>query len=848
MMRWILLFVSALALTSATYASDSSEGLALFEQHIRPLLVERCYQCHSAKAEKVKGKLWLDSRQGVAKGGAGGPVLVPGQPEKSRLIEAIHWTDPELKMPPKEQLSAQQIQWFEAWVKLGAPDPREPVAGAPVVAEKRGMDLETGRKWWAFQPVMEISPPVVSDESWVQRKTDQFVLAKLEEVGLKPSPPADRRTLITRAYLDLTGLRPTYDEVEAFAKDDSPGAYEKLIDRLLASDHYGERWGRYWLDVVRYAEDNPTSEATNPPYGFAWRYRDWVIGALNQDVPYDRFVKLQLAADEMPGTSRQDLVALGFLGAGPVYHKDGRLSKDVIETLCNDDWDERIDTVTRGFLGMTVACARCHDHKFDPITTKDYYSLQGIFASIVQVPRPLAEVEPGVEARFMAAEQRLFYLSYVANLMRGEPGSKPKEARQKVERFAAEIEQIKQEMSFLKDKHPEMYAQLDQLGRPPQPYPDQPTTRPVLQVASSQAPSTQPGRRRGAATGAANAVAAGNGRRGGRGGSTAPFFQAVFDAGTYVDGSDPDLTMIDIHPGEARDMHVLPGGNVARPGDVSPRRFLAVLSKDDATFHDGSGRRELAEKIFTDGKPLAARVIVNRVWAWHFGKPLVATQSDFGAQGEKPTHPQLLDDLAARFIANGWSMKWLHKEIMLSAAYRQASHPRDDAMAADPTNRLIWRMSPRRLDVEAMRDCILQASGTLDEKMFGVSMDADQPGNNRRTVYARVARGRLNNLFQLFDFPEATMHSPGREVTTTPLQQLFAMNSAFMQNQAAALAKSVEKRPQGADRVRAMYHQVFSRDPSEEELKLAADYLSAGGTTEQYAQALLNTNEVLFWP
>ena len=419
----------------------------------------------------------------------------------------------------------------------------------------------------------------------------------------------------------------------------------------------------------------------------------------------------------------------------------------MIETLCNDDWDERIDTVTRGFLGMTVACARCHDHKFDPISTKDYYSLQGIFASIVQVPRPVAEVEPEVEARFMAAEQRLFYLSYVANLMRGEPGSKPKEARQKVLRFAEEIEQIKQEMLFLKDKHPEMYAQLDQLGRLPQAYPDQPTTRPV-QVASSQVPSTQPaqgGRRRGGAglaagAGNANATGAGGGQRGGRGVLPRPFFQAVFDAGTYVDGSDPDLTMIDIHPGEARDMHVLPGGNVARPGDVSPRRFLTVLSKDDATFHAGSGRRELAEKIFTDGKPLAARVIVNRAWAWHFGKPLVATQSDFGAQGEKPTHPQLLDDLAARFIANGWSMKWLHKEIMLSAAYQQASHPRDDAMAADPTDRLLWRMSPRRLDVEAMRDCILQASGTLDEKMFGVSMDADQQGNNRRTVYARVAR------------------------------------------------------------------------------------------------------------
>ncbi len=525
-------------------------------------------------------------------------------------------------------------------------------------------------------------------------------------------------------------------------------------------------------------------------------------------------MQLQLGADEMPGTTRQDMVALGFLGVGPVYHKDGRLSKNVITTLYTDDWDERVDTVTRGFLGMTVACARCHDHKFDAIPTRDYYALQGVFASVCQVPRPLAEIDPEVEARFMHAEQRLFYLSYAANLLRDEPGSKPEQAREKVERFVSEMEQIETDMSFLKDEHPEMYAQLEQLARRPQPYRGTPSTRPAAEVASA----TQPARQRiaaggiGAGTGAgagAGATGFGNGRRGRRGASSAPFFQAVFDAGTFINGSDPDFTMIDVHPGEARDMPVLPGGNVARPGDVVPRGFLSVLSKDDSTFHEGSGRRELGEKIFTDGGALAARVIVNRVWAWHFGKPIVATPSDFGVQGEPPTHPELLDDLAARFIANGWSLKWLHKEIMLSSAYRQASHPRDDAMQSDPTNRLLWRMNPRRLDVEAFRDCILQACGTLDETPYGVSQDLDQPGNNRRTVYARIGRGRLNNLFQLFDFPEATMHSPGREVTTTPLQQLFVMNSFFMQNQAASLASSVEKQPPGDESVRAMYRKVL---------------------------------------
>lgn len=845
-MRWIVAVIFGATTVTVARGADSPEGIALFEQHVRPVLVEQCYKCHSAQSQKVKGKLWLDSKQGVARGGASGAIVVAGDPEKSRLIEALRWTNPDLQMPPKKQLTSEQIQWFEAWVKMGAPDPRAQAAplAEQAPAAKHGMDLETGRKWWAFQPVKEIAAPPIKDTAWVKRKSDQFVAAKLEEGGLKPSPRADRRTLIRRAYLDLTGLRPSYEEVEAFAKDNSPGAYAKLVDRLLASDHYGERWGRYWLDVVRYAEDNPTSEATNPPYGFAWRYRDWVIKAINQDVPYDRFVKLQLAADEMPGTTRQDMVALGFLGIGPVYHKDGRLSKDVVTTLYTDDWDERIDTVTRGFLGMTVACARCHDHKFDPIPTKDYYALQGIFASVCQVPRPLAEVDAETETRFMSAEQRLFYLSYAANLLRDEPGSKPKEARSKVERFVAEMDQIKAGMSFLKDEHPEMLAQLDRLARRPKPYPDGPSTQPAVQVATK--PQRLPGTAAGVGTGAA-AMGFGGRRRGRRGASTAPFFEAVFDAGTLINGSDPDFTMIDVHPGEARDMHVLPGGNVARPGDVAPRRFLSVLSTDHSTFHAGSGRRELGDKIFGDGASLAARVIVNRVWAWHLGKPIVATPSDFGVQGEKPTHPRLLDDLAARFIANGWSLKWLHREIMLSAAYQQASHPRDEVMQSDPTNRLIWRMNPRRLDVEAFRDCILQASGTLDTTLYGISTDLDQPDNNRRTVYARVGRGRLSNMLQLFDFPEATMHSPGREVTTTPLQQLFVMNSPFMQNQAAALAKAVENLPED-QRVAQMYHRAFGRDPSETELKLATDYLANGGGPADYAQALLSTNEVLFWP
>jgi hypothetical protein len=811
----------------------STEEVEFFEKSVRPVLAEKCYGCHSVKAEKLKGKLLLDSRQGIAKGGKNGAVISGRDPDQSRLIQAIRWTDADLQMPPKEKLTSQQIDSLERWVRMGAPDPREGAAAGTVVAvAAKGMDIAQGRKWWAFAPVEPVEVAEDGNSMWSRTKIDRFVLAKLHENKLDPSPAADPAVLIRRAYLDLTGLRPTYEQVQAFVNDPSPGAYERLVEQLLASPHYGERWGRYWLDVVRYGEDNFTGEATTPPFPFAWRYRDWVIEAINKDVPYDHFVKLQLAADLMPGTPRHDLIALGFLGAAPGYHKDGRLSKEVVETLYTDDWDERVDTVSRGFLGLTVACARCHDHKFDPIPTADYYSLAGVFASTVQSPRPLAEIDPAAETKFMVSTQQIFYRSYVANLLRDEPGTKVAEAREKVHRYTAEMEKIRDENAALREKHPEMYAYLAQLAKRPNLYPGEaPATTEPAATTQATPQVAMPGFR----------------GRGRRGASSEPFFHGVYDAGFWVNGSDPDLTMLDVRPGEPRDMNVLPGGNVAKPGPLAPRGFLSVLSEGDPKFHEGSGRWELAERIFSDAAPLSARVIVNRVWAWHFGKGLVATPSDFGVQGDKPTHPQLLDDLAARFVQNGYSLKWLHREIMLSATYRQSSRPRDDAIRVDPANRLVWRMNPRRLDVEAYRDCMLQASGSLDDRLGGPSIDLDQPGNNRRTVYARVSRGRPSTLLQLYDFPEATLHSPQRETTTSPLQQLFVMNSAFVQERAEALAGSVEREPDVRARVRGMYRRLLGRDPGETELRLAEAYLRSS-TPALYAQALLATNEVIFWP
>lgn len=797
-------------------AAISNEDAEFFEKSIRPVLVEKCYSCHSAEAKKLKGELLLDSRQGIAAGGEGGLIVDGRDPDKSRLVQAVRWTDPDLQMPPTEKLTAQQIAAFERWVSLGTPDPRD-ASSAIKTPEKKKIDLEAGRKWWAFQPIQPIEIAVADENHWAKTKIDRFVLAKLRENQLEPSPAADRATLIRRAYLDLTGLRPSYEQIKAFVEDESPNAYEQLIDHLMVSPHYGERWGRYWLDVVHYGEDNFTGEATTPPFPFAWRYRDWVIEAFNNDMPYDRFVKLQLAADLMPDATRHDMIALGFLGASPSYHKDGRLSKDVVETLYMDDWDERVDTITRGLLGLTVACARCHDHKFDPIPTTDYYSLASVFASTVQAPRPLADIDPAAETRFMIDTQRIFYRSYVANLMRDDPGSKPKEAREKVGRYTAEMEKLRDENAGLREAHPRLYEYLSQLVKRPNPYPDEPKRE-------------QPQR---------------EGRR--RGPSSEPLFQAVYDAGFWIDGSDPDLTMLEIRPGEPRDLNVLQGGSVTKPGPVAPRGFLSVLAKSDPKFHQGSGRKELADRIFSDAAPLSARVIVNRVWGWHFGKPLVATPSDFGAQGEKPTHPQLLDDLASRFIQSGYSLKWLHREIMLSATYGQSSHPRDEAAHLDPANHYLWRMNPRRLDIEAYRDCMLQASGSLDERSAGPSGDLDQPNFTRRTVYGRIGRERISTMLQLYDFPSATIHSPQRESTTSPLQQLFVMNSTFVQDRADALVKRVEQEPDQATKIGAMYRRLFGRDPSQNEVELGQRFLEKS-TMTQYAQALLSTNEVIFWP
>ena len=808
------------------YTFGQQPDAAFFESKIRPVLSTRCFGCHSSRLPSPKGELVLDTKAGLSKGGVSGPVVIPGKPEESRLIRAIRYSDENLHMPPSGKLPDAVIADFENWVQGGAIDPRTDAAvTSKSSGPLKGMSIEDGKKWWAFLPVKQMPAPTVRDTSWAKQKIDAFLLAKLEEKGLKPSSEADRATLAQRLYVDIVGYKPSYEEIEEFKNDTSPNAYEKLVDKLLASPHYGERWGRRWMDVARFGEDNPTSEATNPGYPFAYRYRDWVIEAVNQDVPYDRFVKLQLAADIMKDAKRSDMRALGYLGASPVYHKDMRLSRDVIYGFMTDDWDERIDAVSRGLLGMTVGCARCHDHKFDAIPTKDYYGLAGVFASTMRAERPTFDIDPQTETRFMWVSNRLFDLSYAAGLMIRET-STIEDAPKKLEVVQAEIRQLKAEMEALGGRYPQLVQRVEKywvsglrpLKIPPDPDPPRNNaTERKERIDRGGAPLTD------------------------------PFMNTVYEASQTVNGNDPKLTWIDVRPGEARDLPVMRAGNVANTGDISPRHFLTVLSNGDTTFKQGSGRLELGERIFTDGASLASRVIVNRVWDWHFGRGLVGTPSDYGVQGEKPTHPELLDDLAARFIANGWSLKWLHREMLLSAAYRQSSRTRGEGERIDQTNNLLWRMNPRRLDIEAYRDSMLRSAGVLSEELYGFAGEVDDPANVRRTVYGHLSRKKLNPLLKTYDFPDPIQTAGGRILTTTSLQQLFALNSDFFQSLASKLAASVAGETDDTARVRILYRKILSRDPSAGEIGLALDYLKQG-TMSLYAQVLLATNEEIFWP
>jgi hypothetical protein len=710
-MRIRILSLVVAPLTFVAPALGSDANIEFFEKKIRPVLVDQCYSCHSAGAKKLRGGLLLDSAAGVRKGGDTGPALVPGKPAESLMLKALRYE--EMKMPPAGKLPARVVADFEAWIAGGAADPREDKVAAP--AQPR-IDIKAAQNQWAYQLPRRHDAPAVQRGAWPQRPHDRFVLARLEQAGLAPSPAADARVLIRRLTFDLTGLPPAAEDVEAFVRDTAANpqrAYAAAVERLLASPQYGERWARLWLDVARYAEDQAhiVGNDKSLTYPNAYLYRDWVVQALNADIPYDRFVRLQLAADLIEPKDTTNHAALGYLGLGPKYYQ--RNSPAVMA----DEWEDRVDVVSRGLLGLTVACARCHDHKYDPIATEDYYALAGVFSSTAMHNRPL---------------------------------------------------DAKRELKG-------------------------------------------------------------------------------------VDAKVPDDAMHIVREGTVADLNVFVRGDVNNKGTVVPRRFLRVLcAGEPAPFKDGSGRRELAEAIAARDNPLTARVIVNRLWGQFFGRSIVGTASNFGALGEPPTHPELLDDLAVRFMDNGWSLKWLQREIVLSASYQQASVVTPQAAAVDPDNRLLGRMSRRRLGAEAWRDALLLAAGRLQQQVGGASIDPGDPQGTRRTVYARVSRLSLHPLLALFDFPDPNLHADRRVETTTPLQKLFVMNSPFMIRQAEAFSQRVNDETGGVSAetdvafVQRAYSVLYGRPPLEAELQLGVAYLHGAGDRQQYAHVLLASSEAMY--
>ena len=879
--------------------SPEAQGVAFFEKKIRPVLVEHCYECHSAEAKqanKLKAELYLDSRDGFLNGGKRGPAVVPGKIQEGALLKALrHSAD--IKMPPKGKLPDTVIADFETWVKMGAPDPR--VGKAPLAAKE--MDWNKARQFWTFQRPMKSPLPRVKDSAWPVRDIDLFVLAELEKRQLKPVGPANKRDLLRRATFGLTGLPPTPEEMDGFLKDDSPAAFARVVDRLLASPHHGERWARYWLDISRYAEDKALAFVNTRPH--AYRYRDWVVQAFNSDMPYDRFLRLQLAGD-LVSDGEPDrfvkLAGLGFQGLGAEYHR-GSVTAQVIA----DELDDRIDTLTRGLLGLTVACARCHDHKFDPIPTRDYYSLAAAYNGSNLVEKPL--VEPAIFERFKSWEKQAKEADAKLNQWLKEQAREGTKAAAadagkylqaawqvrilQQHKVAADLAAVAKSQSL----HPlflERAVKLLEQGKFDKQDAAVKTWVAAAQKASNSARPEQnkvtvPDALRQATDALQREIRAALPQANAKeppnllmslwlnpntlffvdpkealqflpDAAREEYAQRKTEGDHLRSNAPPAPPMGHVIDGGGAAMRVNIRGSVERLGEPAPPGYLRVLLPASQASKPGEKftRLELANSIASPQNPLTARVIVNRVWQYHFGRGIVGTPSNFGRLGDRPTHPELLDTLAVRFMENGWSLHWLHREIMLSRVYQLSSASVPNNAEKDPENHYLWRHTPSRLDFEAWRDAWLAVSGRLDRTRGGPSLDLNQADNVRRTLYAKISRVQPNALLVLFDFPDANVTSDRRSVTTVPQQQLFVLNSDFTIETAKAFAQRLEKdAPSEEDRIRLAFLLAYGRDPSEVEKRASQEFLRESRTArpmdrlngwEQFAQALLASNEFLW--
>ncbi len=1042
----------------------AEQGTEFFERKIRPLLAEKCYTCH---AKTATSGLRLDSKAGTLRGGTRGAAIVPGDAERSLLLRAVSYQDAALAMPPTGKLSAEQIADLTAWVRMGAPDPREQPAERPAETPPaaKSLDLTEARRFWAFQPVRAQRPPAVRRKNWMRTPIDAFLLAALERRGLQPAPAADRRTLLRRVTFDLTGLPPTAQEVDAFLADRSPRAWEKVVDRLLASPHYGERWARHWLDLVRFGETSGHEFDSEKPD--AWRYRDYAIRAFNQDLPYDRFIEEHLAGDLLderrrsPGGGEWDsALGTGFFG----LHEERNAADDLAEVQA-ENVDNQIDVLAKTFLGLTVACARCHDHKFDPIPTTDYYALAGVMHSTrqheeaIDTPARRQEME-SVAGRLARANARIAALlgparraaveSLKTNLL--EP---PKTWKSFLERAAKEPDHVFHPFAVLSqpsakpfpERVAELRGQLEEALRRPARTGD-------IVLADFAAGSYDGWQAHGPAFGAAPStlVPPNQWLAGYQGGALAnsfgagsdeltgvlisksflverkylhvrmagtvdrtrrrehgvlrltlqiagrPAFVNVDEAGVFqwkttgitrnlglrsflliadrsrtghiaVDkillsddnkppalppnplvaamlgeagldsperlaeayqrlfaralaGEYPEagarwlLAAIDpegklenlasrLAPDDAarlvemgkeraaaeanlpqttyglvssedepRDSRVALRGNLANPGAEVPRGFLQVLSADGAgRFRDGSGRRELARAIAVGENPLTARVMVNRIWKHHFGEGLVRTVDNFGRTGERPSHPELLDYLAGRFVASGWSIRAMHRLILASSAYRMTSRPGARAARLDPENRLLHHMPVRRLEAESIRDSILAVAGTLDRTLYGPGIlphispyqdgrgkpeSGPLDGRGRRSIYIQVRRNFLTPLLLAFDFPPPATTVGRRGITSVPAQALALMNNEFVADQAQQWATRVcSRQSEPRERIRQMFLEAYGRPPAPAEIAQAREFLreqealaaassSETGPWASLAHVLINSKEFIF--
>ncbi len=811
----LMFFLAAVPL----HAADTA-GVEFFEKRIRPILVERCYECHSAQANKVKGGLRLDTREALLKGGDTGPALVPGDPDKSPLIKAVRYKNQDLQMPPKSPLTPGQVRDLEQWVKMGAPDPRAVAAVSP--SGRREINIEEGRKFWAFQP---LANPVVAKIQSGRNAIDAFILAKLAEKGLRPAPPADKRALLRRATFDLIGLPPTPAEMQAFLADQSPDAFARVVERLLASPQYGERWGRHWLDVARYADSNGLDE--NVAFGNAWRYRDYVVNAFNHDKPYDQFLVEQIAGDLLPtaenvAVKHERLTALGFLSLGPKLLAEPdkvKLEMDLI--------DEQIDTLGRAVMGMTLGCARCHDHKFDPVATEDYYSLAAIFKS-TRTMDDLKTIAKWHEPLMALPED------FKANA-------------DHEKRVAAQKETI---TKFIAEANRALLIALKTSTLPPKPESRYPTnTTAELEKFRSELARLQ---------------------------KEAPELPSTM-------GVTEATNVVRAFPVHIRGSHLTLGKAVSR--GVPP---VMTISAQPKFAEQQSGRLELARWLASAEHPLTARVMVNRIWRWHFGRGLVASTDNFGALGERPSHPELLDWLARQFIASGWSVKALHRLIMSSATYQMASEAADASplvlfgkdreraasrssvsTGEDSENRFYARFHQRRLEAEEIRDALLSVAGTLDLTMGGktlplknrefvfdhTSKDATTYASLRRAIYLPVIRNHLYDLFEQFDYPDPAVPSGSRNTTTVAPQALLMMNSELVREAAEKFAAHLlaQTKLSDAKRVELAYVKAYGRPPTVRELDRAQRFLGqntdknggATGAWEMFCQALLAANEFI---